>query len=272
MCLVAVEAQSKWLEVVEMPTTTASQTVTVLMRMFSANGLPEQLVTDNGPQFVSEEFASFCRSNGIKHICVSPYHPSSNGLAERLVQTFKVASRKLEKNELFLLHHLVSFLLIYHTTPQRTTSVPPVVLFMGRPLRTRLDLFCPDLGCTVTSQQSVQKQHHDNHSKPCSMQAGCTVTSQLSVQKQHHDNHSKPHSMQVGQSVMAWDFRGSSQWVPASVVTQFGLVSFMVNTSTGLLWKQHIDHIHACGEGRTLYWRLNQLNRKSFAVLSVNNH
>ena len=56
--------------------TTASQTVTVLMRMFSANGLPEQLVTDNGPQFVSEEFASFCRSNGIKHICVSPYHPS----------------------------------------------------------------------------------------------------------------------------------------------------------------------------------------------------
>ena len=45
MCLVAVNAHSKWLEVVEMSTTMTSQTVTVLRRMFSANGLPEQLVT-----------------------------------------------------------------------------------------------------------------------------------------------------------------------------------------------------------------------------------
>ena len=53
-------------EVVEMSMTTATQTVTVLRKMHVANGLPEQLVSDNGPQFVSEEFASFCQFNGIK--------------------------------------------------------------------------------------------------------------------------------------------------------------------------------------------------------------
>ena len=51
-----------------MSTTTTAQTVAVLRQMFAVNGLPEQLVSDNGPQFVSEEFASFCKFNRIKHI------------------------------------------------------------------------------------------------------------------------------------------------------------------------------------------------------------
>ena len=52
------------------------------------HGLPEQLVSDNGPQFVSSDFGDFCKSKAIKHIRVSPYHPVSNGLAECMVQTF----------------------------------------------------------------------------------------------------------------------------------------------------------------------------------------
>ena len=45
-------------------------------------------MSDNGPQFVAEEF-SFLRSNGIKHIRSAPYHPASNGAVERFIQTFK---------------------------------------------------------------------------------------------------------------------------------------------------------------------------------------
>jgi len=65
--------------------------------MFAAYRLPEQLVTDNGPQFTAEEFAVFLKRNGIKHIKVAPYHPSSNGAVERLVQTFKKAMRASEE-------------------------------------------------------------------------------------------------------------------------------------------------------------------------------
>ena len=82
MYFVLVDAHSKWPEVVEMQTTTAEKTIQVLRRMFAAYGLLEQVVSDNGSQFTSQEFAEFMKRNGIKHRKSTPYHPSTNGLAE----------------------------------------------------------------------------------------------------------------------------------------------------------------------------------------------
>ena len=66
--------------------------------MFARYGLPEQLVSDNGPQFTSAEFESCMKANGVKHIRTSPYHPASNEEAERFVQTFK-HSLKTSRND-----------------------------------------------------------------------------------------------------------------------------------------------------------------------------
>ena len=59
--LLAVDAHSKWGEVFEMTSTTTSKTIGILRQLFAAYGLPQQLVTDNGPQFTSEEFAVFLK-------------------------------------------------------------------------------------------------------------------------------------------------------------------------------------------------------------------
>ena len=83
------DGYSKWPEIIEMTSTTASKTVEELHKLFSSFGLPEQIVTDNGPYFVSEEFGVFTKMNGIKHIKSAPYHPSTNGVVGRLVQTLK---------------------------------------------------------------------------------------------------------------------------------------------------------------------------------------
>ena len=80
-----VDAHSKWPEIVEMSSTTTEKTITVLRCMFAQFGLPHQVVSDNGPRFTSEEFKRFMRSNGIKHIPSTPYHPATNGAVERLV-------------------------------------------------------------------------------------------------------------------------------------------------------------------------------------------
>ncbi len=55
-----------------MRSTTAEATVNVLRTLFSKYGLVTQIVSDNGPQFRSEEFALFLKMNGIKHVKVSP--------------------------------------------------------------------------------------------------------------------------------------------------------------------------------------------------------
>ena len=69
--------------------TTSTANIQKLRTLFAQFGIPESIVSDSGPQFTSVEFSQFCHTNAIQHIVVMPYHPASNGLAERAVQTFK---------------------------------------------------------------------------------------------------------------------------------------------------------------------------------------
>ncbi|XP_056138353.1 uncharacterized protein K02A2.6 [Lampris incognitus] len=142
MYLVVVDAHSKWPEMQIMDSTTASKTITVLRGLFSRHGLPHILVSDNGPQFCSEEFATFLKANGVKHIRSAPYHPATNDLAERFVQTFKHAL-KSSRCAAPVQQRLDTFLLTYRNTPHATTKEPPAMLFTRHMLRTRLDFLKP---------------------------------------------------------------------------------------------------------------------------------
>ena len=62
--------------------------------MLARFGLPKLLVPDNGTCFTSSDFSEFTSRNGIKHLRIAPYHPSSNGQAERTVQIFKLGMKK----------------------------------------------------------------------------------------------------------------------------------------------------------------------------------
>ena len=82
MCLVLIDAHSKWIEVFCTSAATSAVVIEELRSVFARFGLPETIVTDNGTSFVSAEFEKFLRGNGIKHITSAPYHPATNGLAE----------------------------------------------------------------------------------------------------------------------------------------------------------------------------------------------
>ena len=90
------------------------------------------------------------------NITFAPYHPATNGLAERAVQTLKNALRKGNTKDLPTT--LARFLFHYRTTPHSTTGSE---LLMGRPLRTHLDLLKPDITARVQRSQDAQKQCHD---------------------------------------------------------------------------------------------------------------
>lgn len=222
MFLIIVDAHSKWPEVVEMKSTTAAQTIMELRKVFSVHGIPEQVVSDNGPQFSSAEFSQFCKVNGVKHIRVSPYHPASNGLAERFVQTFKKAMKRGVKDGVPFELHLASFLLSYRTTAHGTTDAPPCMLLMGRSLRTRLDMLRPDTGARVLEKQVQQKQQHDTHAYE--------------------------RTLHIGQSVVARAFSGSSRWLPGVVTRRLGPLTYLIRLTDGTVWRRHLDQLRERGD------------------------
>ena len=169
------DAHSKWPEVCVMDSTTSSKTITVLREMFARYGLPRQLVSDNGPQFTSSEFKQFLHCNGVKHITTAPYHPSSNGAAERLVQTVKQAIRAGHQKGVPLERTLAVFLLQYRSTPHATTGLSPSTLFFGRSLRTRLDILKPDIGARSEIGRPSRRTTMTNEAQAASLRLtrGC---------------------------------------------------------------------------------------------------
>ena len=153
------DPHSRCLEVEKRDTTTSTKTTEKLQKLFARYGMPTQLLSDNGPQFKSEEFQIFLKRNGIKHLTSAPYHPASNGLAKRCVWSFKSAM-KSETEVKPLNIKLATYLLAYRNTPHSTTGETASQLFLGRRLRTRLDLLKPDLRLRISNRlidQTVTK-------------------------------------------------------------------------------------------------------------------
>ena len=144
MFLVVIDSYSKWLEVFPVKSSTSEVTISRLRQLFPVLGLPEHLISDKGTQFVSSEFESFLRKNGIKHTTTAPGHPATNGMAERYVGFVKKQLKKMsDKN--CLKDNLCRLLLTYRTTPHPATGETPCSLLMKRELRTKFNLLKPSL-------------------------------------------------------------------------------------------------------------------------------
>ncbi|CAL9690514.1 unnamed protein product [Knipowitschia caucasica] len=211
MFLIAVDAHSKWPEVVPMKSTTSEKTISVLRNIFSRNGLPEQIVSDNGPQYTSEEFNLFMKKNGIKHFRSAPHHPATNGLAERFVQTFKKSLKAMANEDISLQHKVDNFLLVYRNSVHATTNQTPAMLFMNRRLRSCIDLLKPNLRREVQNKQF----------------------STLSTDTAR--------SFDVGQPVLARDYR-KDKWTPGKILTRSGPLTYKVDVGEHT-WRRHVDQL-----------------------------
>ena len=212
--LIIVDAHSKWIDAHIMQTITATETITKLRTVFAIHGLPRKVVTDNGSSFTSEEFRTFMSDNGIVHVTSAPYHPSSNGLAERAVQTVKQGLKRTPGTS--MQERLSKVLFTYRITPQSTTGTPPAELLMGRRIRSRLDRLFPDLTERVEAQQGKQAKYHDS-SKPL-------------------------RSFKEGDLVYTKDFSTTPvTWVPGKITKKTSPLSYHVELLDRRVVRRHID-------------------------------
>ncbi|KAG8173468.1 hypothetical protein JTE90_024130 [Oedothorax gibbosus] len=186
------------------PSTSSSASIAVLRDLFARFGVPKSLVSDNGTAFSSEEFRRFMSRNGITHIRTAPYHPNSNGIAERAVRTTKSALKKMTEGP--FAQRLARFLFSYRRTPSAATGRSPAENMFGRPMRSSLDLL-------KETGNSTKKQG------PCytSVYAG-------------------------GELVWARNFGRGSKWVPGTVLATVGNAMLKVETAAGI-WSRHVDQV-----------------------------
>ncbi|KAL6735919.1 hypothetical protein Aduo_006318 [Ancylostoma duodenale] len=200
MFLVIVDAYSKWPEIIEMTSTTSAATIRQLTRLFAQFGNPTTLVSDNGSQFASKEFAKFCSTNGITHVRSSPFHPQSNGQAERLV-----ALKKL-KDSGTTSEALQKFLQTYRRTPCSASpgGRSPAENFLGRQLRTPLTM--------LTMPKSAVKER--NRKMECQFNL---------------HNNARQKKFEPDDRVWVRNFgRGGTRWTPGRVLARHGHATYDV--------------------------------------------
>ena len=207
--LVIVDSYSKFVEAACFSSITAAATCRYLRRFFSRYGPPEVLVSDNGTQFTSEEFAQLCSEFNILHLRSPPGHPQSNGQAERMVGSIK---RSLDLSSSSLEDELNRFVYTYNYTPcdAAPEQKSPAEIFFGRTLRTPLDLPKP-LSVSqrifpLTRRQEEIKRQFDTHhgAKPRLFVPGQSVTIRLSNGKRIPGNIDKL----IGSTIAQISFEG----------------------------------------------------------------
>ena len=130
--IVLVDYYSDFIEVQELSDATFATVTQFLKEQFSRHGIPDVLVSDNGPQLTSHEFSTFAREWEFRHVTSSPHHHKSNGKAEAAVNVTKNLMKKAFRDG----RDPWLALLEYRNTPTEAVGSSPAQRLMSRRTKT----------------------------------------------------------------------------------------------------------------------------------------
>ena len=143
--LVVVDYFSRFFEIAIMKSVTSQAVINVLRPIFARWGHPFSIKSDNGPQFVSEQFEEFLNKMGVEHRLSPPFWPMANGEVERqnrsLLKSLKISNLEGKNWR----DELNDYLVAYRSTPHSSTGATPAFLMLGREIRTKLPELRPNL-------------------------------------------------------------------------------------------------------------------------------
>ena len=218
--LIVVDSFTKWVDAYIVPSTSTEHTMEKLRVSFAVQGLPDNIVSDNASGFTSCEFADFMKNNGIRHTTSAPYHPSTNGAAERTVQSFKMVLKKLCASSKETINTQVSRLLFaFRHTPSTVTGVSPSEMLFKQKPHTRLNKLKPDV--SAPWRKAAEKMVETRSG-------------------------GKLREFGVGEAVIALSFRAGEKWVAGEVLEKTGPVSYKIRVEGGVI-RRHTDQIRKDG-------------------------
>ncbi|XP_029156135.1 uncharacterized protein K02A2.6-like [Nylanderia fulva] len=211
---VMVDAYSKWPEVRIVKNITAKTIIKECTNIFASYGIPKIWVTDNGRTFISKEFKNFLRSRGVIHKCTAPYNPATNGQAERFIQTLKNGLKRANANESNIAVKLEQFLLQYRAAPHTSTKMSPAELFLGRKVRTKLDLIFP-------------RKEED---------------------RDRINQEIKARELALNKRVACRNYIGRELWKFGRIIEKLGKLHYKIKLDDDRIWKRHINQLRPIGD------------------------
>ena len=144
-----IDYYSRYIEIARLSTATSSDVITHMKSIFARHGVPESLISNNGPQYAAEVFTSFAKEYGFRHVTSSPRYPQGNGATERAVRTVKNLLVKSEDPYIALIS--------YRSTPLEN-GYSPAELLMGRKLRTIIPMIPEQLLPSIPPKPVVREK------------------------------------------------------------------------------------------------------------------
>lgn len=169
--LLVIDYFSKFVEVEKLINLTSEHIIGKLKGIFCRQGVPDVVMSDNGPEFSSRQFKEFSHDWKFQHKTSSPRYPQSNGQVERAIQTIKSMYKKTSYDGSDFRLALLEFL----NTPISETLPSPAELLNSRKYRSIVP--CPprllepkihrpaDVSTKLQLRQSTQKKYYDKGSK-----------------------------------------------------------------------------------------------------------
>ena len=167
--MITVDYDSDYFEIDRLYCTTTSAIVKNLKNHFARHGIEDEVMTDNGPNLVNDEFAKFAESWNILHTTSSPYYSRCNGKAEAAVKIAKTLLRKVKRSKL----DFYEALLDWRNTPTEGVNASPSQRVFSRRTKTKLPttekLLVPNVSTqvseSITRIRQLAKYYHDKNSK-----------------------------------------------------------------------------------------------------------
>ena len=219
--LVSVDHYSDFIEIDLLRNTSATAVINAMKKNF-ARKIPQVCVSDNGPQFISHEYSRFASEYGFKSIKSSPYHSRSNGKAESAVKVAKNILKKACHEDPYLA------LLAYRNTPQQGHTYSPAERIMSRKLRDITVSIPQQLKPYPVSSTGVVNEIISRRSKSKEQYDQRASSQPLDTFSRNDQVYVKPNPKNK-----------HKPWIFGEVVENRGQRSCVVNTSLGLIRRNH---------------------------------
>ena len=167
--MITVDYYSDYFEIDRLYCTTTSGIVKKLKGHFARHGIPDEVMTDNGPNLVSDNFAKFAESRNFLHATSSPYHSRSNGKPAAAVKIAKTLLRKVKRSKLDFYEALLG----WRNKPTEGVNASPSQRIFSQHTKTKLltteKLLVPNVSRhvsdSITRKRQLAKHYHDKKSK-----------------------------------------------------------------------------------------------------------